>query len=65
MGTNYDENAAAPVVVKKTTVNNDRNSGKRKQITHFPPVGVSFSANKAANWLGARNKESSYFLCSK
>jgi hypothetical protein len=31
--------------------------------THYPPVGVSCSANTSANWLGTRNRESSYFLC--
>jgi hypothetical protein len=53
----------------------DRNNGKRwdwetplrllNAKTHYPPVGASCSANTAANWLDARTKESSYFLCSK
>jgi hypothetical protein len=74
MGTNCDENAAAPIAAK-TQQQIDRNNGKRwdwetalhllNTQTHYPPVGVSCSANAGANWLGARIKESSYFLCSK
>jgi hypothetical protein len=74
MGTNCDEKTAAPVAAK-TQQQIDRNNGKRwdwetdlrllNDQTYYPPVGTSCSANTAANWLGARIKESSYFLCSK
>lgn len=71
MGTNCDENAAAPVAAK-TQQQIDRNNGKRwdwetalrllNGQTYYPPVGTSCSASTTANWLGARIKESSYFL---
>ncbi len=74
MATNCDENAAAAVAAK-TQQQIDRNNGRRwdremalrllNAQTHYPPVGASCSANTTANWLGARIKESSYFLCSK
>jgi len=74
MGTNCDENAAAPVAAK-TQQQIDRNNGKRwdwetalrllNAQTYYPPVGVSCSSNTTASWLGTRIKESSYFLCSK
>jgi hypothetical protein len=74
MGTNCDENAVDPVAAK-TQQQIDRNNGKRWDWettlrllniqTYYPPVGSSCSANAVANWLGARIKESSYFLCSK
>ncbi len=73
MGTNCDENAAAPVAAK-TQKQIDRNNGKRwdwetdlrllNTQTNYPPVGARCSANAGAG-SGARIKESSYFLCSK
>ncbi len=57
--------AATPVATKKTTVDNDRNSGKRwdwETTLHLLNAQTYYIANTVANWLGSRIKESSYFL---
>ncbi len=57
--------ASTPVTTKKTTVDNDRNSGKRWDLEttlHLLNAQTYYIVNTAANWLGSRIKESSYFL---
>ena len=63
---NCDENAAAPVAAKKTTADNDRNSGKRwdwetalrllNAQTLYPPSCDHYNAFVDTSWKDARIK---------
>jgi hypothetical protein len=63
MGANCDENTAAPVAVKKTTADNDRNSGKHwdwetalrllNTQTHYLPGCDHYNAFVDTSWKDA------------
>ena len=60
-------------VAAKTQQQIDRNNGRRwdwetalrllNAQTHYPPVGVSCSANTTASWLGTPSKTSYFLFC--
>jgi hypothetical protein len=64
MGANCDENTVAPVAAKKTTADNDRNSGKRwdwetalrllNVQTHYLPGCDHYNAFVDTSWKDAR-----------